>query len=102
MADFKTAEQYVVEKLETTEKELENLKIDHALAVGQYEKEIFDLHERLNYAYGILNNLRDFLEVRYDSYFGNCIHLDTIYGKEHPELVGRIVEYFDIQTEEDE
>ena len=102
MADYKTAEQYVVEKLELVEKELEDLKITHASEVGRHIKEFDDLREELHDAYALLDSLREFIAVRYDSYFGNCVQFETIYGKEHPEAVARLMEYYDMRPEEDE
>ena len=101
MAEFKTAEQYVVDRLETTERELEDLKIEYGQEMAKAEKAYKSMCEKYHDAVQILNDLRDFLDVRYDSYFGNCVHLEIIHGKEHPELVARLVEYFDMQTEED-
>jgi hypothetical protein len=102
MADYKNAEQYVVEKLEAVEAELEKLKIDHSLEIGRHIKEFEDLREELNDAYELLDALRDFFRVGYTSYFGNYISMDIIYGKEYPEVVARLMEYYDMRPEEGE
>ena len=102
MADYKTAEQYVVEKLETTEMELDNAKIEHKAEMEKVLKDLAELNVELNSAYELLNMFRDFITVRKSDYFGNCIDLNTIYEKEHTEEVARIMEYFDIRPEEDE
>jgi len=102
MADFKTAEQYVVDRLESTERELEELKITHATEVGRHVHEFEEMRARLEDAYELLDMLRDFVNVRLDSYFGYCICVDTIYGKENPEAVARLMEYYDMRVQEDD
>jgi hypothetical protein len=102
MAEFKTAEQYVVEKLETTERELEETKTAHALEMDRHVHEFEELREELHSAYELLDMLREFVHVRTDSYWGNIISFEQIYGKEHPEIVARIMEYYDIRPKEDE
>lgn len=100
MAEFKTAEQYVVEKVEMLERELDNAKVEHSLEVGKLMHRVEELETELHGAYDLLNMFRDFIEVRKSDYFGNCICVDNIYTREHPELVARIMEYFDIRPEE--
>ena len=101
MAEFKTAEQYVVEKLEMLERELDNAKIEHSLEFSKMEKMYAEMCNKYHDASRILCALRDFLEFRKDNYFGTIINLD-IYQKEHPEIVEMLMEYFDIRPEEDE
>lgn len=102
MAEFKTAEQYVVEKLETTERELEETKVAHALETGRHIQEFEELREELHSAYELLDMLREFVHVRTDSYWGNIISFEQIYGKEHPGIVARIMEYFDMRPAEED
>ena len=103
MAEFKTAEQYVVEKLETTERELYNLRIAVEVERDAHLKEFGELREELHDAYALLDLFRDFLIVRKSSYFGNCVELSSpIYEKENPNTVARIMEYFDMRPEEDD
>lgn len=102
MAEFKTAEQYVVEKVESLEQEIDNTKIAHAIEVGKLTHRAETAEAKLVEMCSLLNMLRDFIDVRHDSYFGNCIYFETIYGKEHPDIVAGISEYFDIHPEEDE
>lgn len=101
MAEFKTAEQYVVDRLVTTERELDNAKIEHSMETGKLMSRVEKLEEELNGAYELLNMLRNFISVRKDSYFGNIISLDNIYEKEHPEIVARVMEYYDMRTEDE-
>ena len=101
MADFKTAEQYVVEKVEALEAELEDEKTAHILAVAELQKEHEKTLAELNDAYDLLNIFRDYIYVNKDNYFGNCVRMDIIYGKEHPEEVARLMEYYDIRPMED-
>lgn len=102
MAEFKTAEQYVVDRLVTVEKELEDAKIEHSLEMGKMEKMYAEMCNKYHDASHILCTLRDFLVVRKDMYFGNIIDLDSIYGKEHPDTVKMIMEYFDMDTEDED
>ena len=103
MAEIKTAEQYVVARLEATEKELEDLKVKYALETGQHIKEFEELREELHSAYELLDMLRDFIKVGHTSYLGNYIHMpDNIYSSENHEAVERLMEYYDMRPEEDE
>lgn len=102
MADFKTAEQYVVEKVEILEKELEETNKAHKSEVARHLKEFEELREELHSAYELLDMLREFISVRKDSYWGSIISLGNIYSRENPEVVARLMEYFDIRPEEDE
>ena len=102
MAEFKTAEQYVVEKLETLEREREEIELQHTAEILELKTSLEATREELAGAYELLNMLRDFIGVRTDSYWGHIIDLDSIYSKHHPEIVGRIMEYFDLRDEEDE
>lgn len=101
MADYKTAEQYVVEKCEELEGKLEAAKIDHKLEMSKVQNELEKTRAELCEAYDLLNIFRDYIYVSKDNYFGNCIRTEVIYGKEHPEEVARIMEYFDAKPEED-
>lgn len=100
MADFKTAEQYVVEKVEYLEGELDNLRIEHKTEIDRHIKEFEALREELHDAYALLDMLRDFISVSYDNYFGNYISFENIYSRENPEAVARLMEYFDMRPEE--
>jgi hypothetical protein len=102
MAEFKTAEQYVVEKLETVEKELEDLKVAHALETGRHLKEFEESREELHDAYALIDIFRDFISVRKDSYWGHIVDVEHIYQKSNPEAVSLLMEYFDMRPEEDE
>lgn len=101
MADFKTAEQYVVDRLEAVERELEDEKVAHREDVTQlkkaYESALIDLKD----AYTLLDMFRDFMSVRHDNYFGNIISFEPIYEKEHPEIVDNLMEYYDMRPKED-
>ena len=101
MAEFKTAEQYVVDRLETIEREYDNAKIEHSMEIAKYEMAVDALKEELNGAYELLNMFRDFITVRPNNYFRNTICVDNIYEKEYPEIVARIMEYYDLRPEED-
>lgn len=102
MAKFKTAEQYVVEKLESVEADLERAKLIYEADLECKQEKIDQCHCELDQAYTLLNYFREFLTIRHSDYFGTSIDLSTIHSKEHPEAVARIMEYFDLRLEEDE
>lgn len=102
MAGFKTAEQYVVEKVEILEKELEETNVAHKNQIARHIKEFEDLREDLNSAYELLDMLREFIDVRKDSYWGSIVSFSHIYGKENPEVVARLKEYYDLRPEEED
>lgn len=102
MAEFKTAEQYVVEKLETLEREREEIELQHSAEILELKTSLEAKCEELEGAYELLNMFRDFIGVRTDSYWGHIIDLDSIYSKQNPTIVARIMEYFDLRDEEDE
>lgn len=102
MAEFKTAEQYVVDRLETVERELDNAKIEHSMECERLALELDKTKARLDDALTLINIFRDFIEVRKDAYWGNIIDVEPIYGKQHPEEVELLMEYFDMYPEEDE
>jgi hypothetical protein len=101
MADYKTAEQYVVEKVEELERDLKAKKIEHKLEMANVQKALEKTREELCEAYDLLNIFRDYIYANKDNYFGNCVRMEIIYGKEHPEEVARIMEYYDMRPEED-
>ena len=102
MAEFKTAEQYVVEKVEYLERELDNAKIEHSMELAKFDKALADAQEKLRDAYDLLNMLRDFIDIRKDDYWKQVVGFENIYGKENPELVERLMEYYDMYPEEDD
>ena len=101
MAEFKTAEQYVVAKLEMTEMELDIAQTEHKAEVARLKKDLEEKCAELAGAYELLNMLREFVTVRTDPYFGNIVSFDSIYGRDNAELVARIMEYYDIRPEEE-
>ena len=101
MADYKTAEQYVVEKLEEVEQELKDTKLLHDRQMAEISNELRKTQEELNDAYTLLNMFRNFIELRKNYSLGNYISVDNIYGKEHPEEVALLMEYFCLRPEED-
>lgn len=101
MADFKTAEQYVVEKVEYLETELDRVRLTSKLALEEANGEIDKLKDELVEAYDLLNIFRDFITVSHDNYFGNYISFENIYSRENLEAVARLMEYFDMRPEED-
>lgn len=102
MAEFKTAEQYVVDRLEATERELQGVKEDYEAEIARNTNLTKALKEELDGAYELLNIFRDYLYCSKDAYWGNIIRVENIYGKEHPEEVARLMEYFDMRPEEEE
>ena len=102
MAEFKTAEQYVVEKVEFLEQELKQKELDFNLKAVSLECQLEVTKSRLDDALGLLNMLRDFIDISKDDYWKHIVHFENIYGKENPELVARLMEYYDMYPEEDE
>ena len=102
MAEFKTAEQYVVEKLETLEREREEIELQHNAEIMELKISLEAAKTELEDAYELLNMLRYFVRVRTNDYWGNIVHIEQIYGKEHPEVVARLMEYYDIRPEDEE
>lgn len=102
MADYKTAEPYVVEKLETVERELEGIKKDYEAEIAKNTNLVLALKEELNGAYELLNMLRDFISVSKDPYWCTVVEVSVIDSKNYPETVARLMEYFDMRPEEDE
>lgn len=101
MAEFKTAEQYVVAKLEMTEMELDNTKMEHKTEMAKTLRELAELKVELKGAYEILNTFRNFITTRESEYFGTVLDVSgSIYTKDHPEEAARIMEYFDMRPEE--
>lgn len=104
MADFKTAEQYVVEKVEYLERELDNVQIEHQAEIARLKKDLEEKCAELAVVHDILNTIRDRLNVRPDSYWEGVIDFDTMYRKYNPQAFDAILNYFDIyfDNEEDE
>lgn len=101
MAEFKTAEQYVVARCENLEFQLEQ-------AEAKYKKELYELGKmydqvkaELCEAYDLLGMLRDHIVLR-NSCYGRAIHVETIYETEHWETIEALADYFDLRIEEDE
>lgn len=101
MAEFKTAEQYVVEKVESLEAELKAVEIEHKLELAKVNKELANAYQDLEEARELLDMFRDFIEVRKSDYFGKVICVDNIYEKDYPEAVADLMEYYDIRPQED-
>ena len=102
MADFKTAEQYVVEKLETLEREREEIELQHNAEIMELKISLEAVKTELEDAYELLNRLRNFVHVRTNDYWGTIVNIEQIYSKEHPEVVARLMEYYDIRPDEED
>lgn len=100
MAEFKTAEQYVVDRLEMLERELDNAKIEHSMEMAKMMKQYEEMCELYHNADRILCILRDYMTVKTDKYFGYIIYTDSIYDRDNPEVVSTILEYFDMIPED--
>ena len=97
MADYKTAEQYVVERLEILERELEAKDEKYKTSLGHLEKSLAAVHIDLKDVCRILDMLRDYISI-YDSEIGRYITIDSIGRHESPELFNALVEYFDLEV----
>ena len=88
--------------METLEREREEIELRHSAEVAALKISLEAKREELVDAYELLNMFREFVHIRTDDYWGNIISIEQIYGREHPEIVARIMEYFDLRTKEDE
>ena len=102
MAEFKTAEQYVVARCEELEHKLDGVERKYQKELEEMANQYDRVKAELCDAYDLLNMLRDSISVRYDNYFGNYISFENIYSRENSEAVARLMEYFDMRPEEDE
>lgn len=98
MAEYKTAEQYVVERLETLEREVEEKEASFKTSLGLLEKNLATAHKDLKDVCEILDMLRDYVHSHYDVYLGTVISFDNFNMGENPALVSRLTEYFDLRT----
>lgn len=102
MAEFKTAEQYVVAELESTKQELEKLKIEHRMSMEKLQSEYDAAQDELEAVHNTLSGLRDIITVRKDNYFGHILGFSSLYEREYPIEVQRLMSYFDLSVEVDE
>ena len=102
MAEFKTAEQYVVARCEDLELKLEDTERKYKKELQEMANNYDRVKAELCDAYDLLGMLRDFIRVRYDNYFGNYISFENIYSRENPEAVARLMEYFDMRPDEED
>lgn len=101
MAEYKSAEQYVVARCEELEFKLEATE-------AKYEKELLELAKHydqvkaeLSEAYDLLGMLRDHIHIR-NSCLGRAIHVETIYETEYPDIIGALADYYDLEPGEDD
>lgn len=101
MAEFKTAEQYVVARCEELERKLEETEAKYKKELLELAKHSDQVKAELCEAYDLLGMLRDHIVIR-NSCYGRAIHVETIYETEHWETVEAFADYFDLKLEEDE
>lgn len=101
MADYKTAEQYVVARCEDLELQLEATKAKYKKELCELGKMYDQVKAELCEAYDLLGMLRDHIVLR-NSCYGRAIHVETIYETEHWETIEALADYFDLRIEEDE
>ena len=102
MAEFKTAEQYVVARLEEKEAELEVVRTLHKQETAKLVSRIEKAEAELNRIYNIINSIRDSVSVKSSDYYGKYLRIECIYAQDNPEMFDFITEYFDLPNEEDE
>ena len=100
MAEFKTAEQFVVARCEELEHKLEEAEAKYKKEILEMAKNYDKVKAELCDAYDLLNMFRDHIRVRSTCY-GRAICVDSIYETEHYETIEAISEYFDLRLEED-
>jgi hypothetical protein len=101
MAEFKTAEQYVVARCEELERKLEVVEANHEQELRKLCEDYDRIKAELCDAYDLLNMFRDNIRVRSTCY-GRAICVDSIYETENYEVIEALMKYFDLRPEEDE
>ena len=104
MADFKTAEQYVVEQLELKEAELTKLRTWHEMEMERNRKEMEAIRAELIEVYDALAFLRNNITLGNSHILGQHISIDEIYRKDNPDAFDDLLELLCISvpnTEED-
>jgi hypothetical protein len=101
MAEFKTAEQYVVARCEELERKLEETEAKYKKEILELAKNYDKVKAELCDAYDLLNMFRDNIRVRSTCY-GRAICVDNIYETDNFETIEALSEYFDLRVEEDD
>lgn len=99
MAEFKTAEQYVVARCEELERKLEVVEANHEQELRKLCADYDRIKAELCDAYDILNMLRDNIRIRSTCY-GRAISVDNIYETDNCETIEALIEYFDLRPED--
>lgn len=101
MAEFKTAEQYVVARCEDLERKLEETEAKYEKRLRELGIEYDKTKAELCDAYDLLNMFRDHIHICSTGY-GLAIWVDRIYETENWETIEALAEYFDLRPEEDD
>ena len=99
MADFKTAEQYVVARCEELERKLEETEAKYKKEILELAKNYDKVKAELCDAYDLLNMFRDNIHIRPTCY-GRAIFVDTVYETDNCETIEALAEYFDLIPED--
>lgn len=102
MAEFKTAEQYVVARLEDKEAELEAVRRVNTQETAKLMSHIEKAEAELVRIYNILNSIRDSVSVKSSDYYGKYLRVENIYVQDNPDAFGFLAEFFDLPVEEEE
>jgi hypothetical protein len=105
MSDFKTAEQYVVEKVEELEKKLKDKEAEHIWAMAKLQTDLDKAHSELSEVYGVLALLRDNLTLGDSRLHGPYISVEEIYRKDKPDAFDDLLDALGLSlptTEEEE
>lgn len=102
MADYKTAEQYVVEKCEELESKLEGIKIEHKLEMAKVQKELEKTRAELCGVYDAINPLRDKIEMAESAAYGPYMRFTYLYKQDNPEEYKALADLFGIIIPEEE
>lgn len=102
MAEYKTAEQYVVEKCEDLERKLEAAKIEHKFELAKVQKELEKTRAELCEVYDAINPLRDKIEMDSSATFGPYMRFTSLYKQDNPEEYKALADLFGIIIPEEE
>jgi hypothetical protein len=102
MAEFKTAEQYVVEQLELKEAELAAVRVVHQQEMSKVRAELAEARQEIASISEVLSFLRDHISTRKCDYSGNYLYVENLYENENSRAFEMLVDLLGISLPEEE
>lgn len=102
MAEFKTAEQYVVDRLETTERELETAKATRLAEMQKVMDDLSTARAELTEVVHCLSVIRDNLRLGSSELCGKYMTVDYIWRKDNPEQFDALLDILGIEPPDEE